>query len=40
MDLWRRDLLQQWKTWISIPPTPGTRHKIGNVPDQGIEKCY
>lgn len=37
MNLWGRDLLQQW---ISIPPTWETNHKIKDVPDECIIKCY
>ena len=37
INLWRRDLLQQWEAQISIPPTS---QKIGDAPDKGTEKCY
>ena len=38
MDLWEfMELLQQWETQISIPPTSGISHPIGDDLNDGFE---
>ena len=34
MNLWGRDLLQQWEIQMTTCPTSGTSHKIRHVPDE------
>lgn len=40
MNVCERNLLQQQKAQISIPPTSGSSCKVGPVPDKYIEKWY
>lgn len=40
MNLWGRDLLQQWKTQINITPISDTNHKIKNASEKNIKRYY
>lgn len=40
MNLWGRDLLQQWKTQINILPASETSHKVKNASEKDIKVLF